>query len=191
MNDYKAKQSVKNARYKSAYSEWIGSLSADERRQLAASGLDQPLVDDQPASGCGLSEDIADSPVASTPLERPSREPEKQAPASRLDDESVWDIIRRLMGEILSMPNRSLTVDCIALVSGLSYVGDSMADIARRHRVTRAAVSKRCIEMTERLCLPPSHAMRSLTARKSYRDAQLRVQADNETQLCSPPKPKK
>lgn len=95
-------------------------------------------------------------------------------------DERVWDSVRRIMGEIISMPNRSLTIECVALVSGLSYTGDSMSEIARRHGVTRAAVSKRCVEMSERLGLSPSRAMRSLTARKAYRHAQLRRRTADE-----------
>ena len=87
---------------------------------------------------------------------------------------------RLTVGEILGMQNRSLTVECLAVVSGLSYVGDSLTDIARRHRVTRAAVSKRCVDLTERLSLPPSRAMRSLTARKAYREAQLRRYAKDQ-----------
>jgi hypothetical protein len=90
-------------------------------------------------------------------------------------EETLWDLLRRVVGELLSAPNRSLTVECLALVSGLSYTGDSMTEIARRHRVGRAAVSKRCVELTERLGLPPSRAMRSLTARRAYRHAQLRL----------------
>lgn len=58
--------------------------------------------------------------------------------------------------------------------AGLNNGGDSMAEIARRHGVTRAAVSKRCVELTELLGLRPSRAMRSLTARESYRDARIR-----------------
>ena len=55
-----------------------------------------------------------------------------------------------------------------------------MSAIAERHKVTRAAVSKRCVELTERLDLLPSRAMRSLTARKAYRDAQLRLHSTYE-----------
>ena len=55
-----------------------------------------------------------------------------------------------------------------------------MSAIATRHKVTRAAVSKRCVELTERLDLLPSRAMRSLTARKAYRDAQLRLHSTYE-----------
>jgi hypothetical protein len=60
------------------------------------------------------------------------------------------------------------------LVTGLSYCGDSMTEIAKRHGVTRAAVSKRCVELTRALNLNPSRAMRSVSARQSYRRARLR-----------------
>ena len=36
-----------------------------------------------------------------------------------------------------------------------------VTDIAKRHGVTRAAVSKRCVELTRALNLKPSRAMRS------------------------------
>ena len=38
-----------------------------------------------------------------------------------------------------------------------------MTEIAKRHDVTRAAVSKRCVELTQALNLKPSRAMRSRT----------------------------
>ena len=66
------------------------------------------------------------------------------------------------------------------LVSGLIYSGDSMTDIAQRHGITRAAVSKRCVELTELLNLRPSRAMRSLTARKSYRSARIQSTKSHE-----------
>jgi hypothetical protein len=89
-------------------------------------------------------------------------------------DEAVRDAVRHVIAEILGHDNARLTAECFALVSGLLYGGDSMAEIARRHGVTRAAVSKRCVELTELLGLRPSRAMRSLTARRSYRDARIR-----------------
>ena len=49
-----------------------------------------------------------------------------------------------------------------------------MTKIAKRHGITRAAVSKRCVDITERLKLPPSRAMRSEKARKIYRRSQIK-----------------
>jgi len=186
-NDYASSQSVKNARYKREYEAWIAGLSPKERARFEAEGLAAPCMDDQPASHCGLTVDIAESPVASDDFDiaKAIDPPPAPNPGDGLTNEALWDVLRRLLGEILGMQNRSLTVECLAIVSGLSYVGDSMSEIATRHGVTRAAVSKRCVELSERLSLPPSRAMRSLTARKSYRAAQLRARANQEFP-CSP-----
>lgn len=70
--------------------------------------------------------------------------------------------------------NARLSLECLALVTGLSYCGDSMTEIAARHGVTRAAVSKRCVELSRALNLKPSRAMRSISARQSYRRARLK-----------------
>ena len=76
--------------------------------------------------------------------------------------------------------NARLTAECIALVSGLNYSGSSMTHIAGKHGITRAAVSKRCVELTELLGIRPSRAMRSLTARKRYRDARIKSTQSHE-----------
>jgi DNA-directed RNA polymerase specialized sigma24 family protein len=107
-------------------------------------------------------------------LPEPEEAPEPEEVPESCDTETVWTALRRVLGEILNHDNARLTAECIALVSGLSYSGASMAEIARRHGITRAAVSKRCVELTELLDLRPSRAMRSLTARKSYRAARIR-----------------
>ena len=46
-----------------------------------------------------------------------------------------------------------------------------MTDIARRHGLTRAAVSKRCIELADMLGIHASRAMKSEDARKAYSTA--------------------
>ena len=67
--------------------------------------------------------------------------------------------------------NARLSLECLALVTGLTYDGDSMTRIATKYGVTRAAVSKRCVELTQALNLNPSRAMRSRKARTSYRSS--------------------
>ena len=89
------------------------------------------------------------------------------------------------LAEIICHDNARLTAECIALVSGLAYTGSSMTEIAKRHGVTRAAVSKRCVELTELLDLRPSRAMRSLTARKAYRSARIKSTRSHEPTLTS------
>jgi hypothetical protein len=182
-DDYSKKQSARDAEYEREYRAWIESLPAEERRQLEAQGIAAPCVAHH---GNGSAKgDAADSPLmregddpALIPDSEP--EPEPEAAGQPCDPESTHSAIRRVVAEILCHQNARLTTECIALVSGLAYCGSSMSDIAKRHGISRAAVSKRCVELTELLDLPPSRAMRSLTARKRYRDARLRSTRSHE-----------
>jgi len=191
----------RNADYMREYETWVESLDPEEREKLKALNLDKPLPNDHRANGTGLSEDIADSPFTSyepdmaelldsaaadfPPSDNEANESTASTPADSStttapDPDLIWDVMRRLIGEILDAPNRSLTTECLAAVSGMSYMGDSLTSIAKRHRVSRAAVSKRCVELTEKLALLPSRAMRTLTARNSYRHAQLNIRKSYE-----------
>jgi len=178
-DDYAKRQSARDAAYEREYRTWIESLPADERRQLEAQGLAAPCVAHH---GNGSAKgDAADSPLmreGDDPALLP--EPEPDQAHGPYDPDSVYDAIRRVIAEILCHDNARLTTECIALVSGLAYTGSSMSEIAKRHGISRAAVSKRCVELTELLDLPPSRAMRSLTARKRYRDARLRSTRSHE-----------
>jgi DNA-directed RNA polymerase specialized sigma24 family protein len=179
-DDYAKRQKARDAEYEKAYRDWIESLPADERRELEAQGLAKPcLMQHGTGSATG---DAADSPLmkeGDDPALLPP-EPERESDSNPCDTESVWAALRRVLGEVLSHDNARLTAECIALVSGLSYTGCSMTEIASRHGITRAAVSKRCVELTELLDLPPSRAMRSLTARLRYREARLRNTQSHE-----------
>ena len=198
-DDYSQRQKAKDAEYQREYRAWIDSMPADERRKLEAQGLAAP---DLARHGNGSAKgDAADSPIMRQG-DDPALMPEPEAePDSRCapnaephqpirDNEAAWSTARHVLGEVLNHANARLTAECIALVSGLIYSGDSMTDIAKRHGISRAAVSKRCDELTELLNLRPSRAMRSLTARKSYRAAQLRVRANQEFS-CLPKSTKK
>lgn len=180
-DDYSKKQKSRDAEYQREYRTWIESLPADERRKLEAQGLAEPcLAHHGNGSANG---DAADSPLmkeGDDPALLPEPEPEPESNDETCDTESVWASLRRVLGEILCHDNARLTAECIALVSGLSYTGSSMTEIAERHGITRAAVSKRCVELTELLDLKPSRAMRSLTARKRYRAARIRSTRSHE-----------
>lgn len=69
-------------------------------------------------------------------------------------------MLRRLVGLILADPFPALGIECLALVTSIGYEGASMDEIARRHGLTRAAVSKRCVELCDALGLKPARAMR-------------------------------
>ncbi len=177
--DYTSRQSARDAEYEASYRQWVASLPAAERRRLRESGLDEPCVQRHGTGGAGG--DAADSPLMAEgcdPMLAP--EPEPPPPAAAPDHELVWAAVRRILGEVLQQGNPRLTVECLALVSGLAYTGASMSEIARRHGITRAAVSKRCVELTEQLDLRPSRAMRSLTARQRYRAARIKSNRSKE-----------
>jgi len=197
--DYIQKQNHRDSQYRRDYEAWVKTLSPEELVKLKAAGLDEPLL---PGSGGGVSDkDLADSPLASeTPdivgevdaylaveaskmpketHEKPQEGEDGRSPC-KADPEVVWEVVRRLIGELLIQKNAKLALECLALVSGTSFMGDSMSEIARRNRVTRAAVSKRCIELSEKLNMLPSRAMRALTARKAYAEARNKYVHENE-----------
>ena len=165
-DDYAKKQAKRDAEYELQYKAWIATLSAKERRNLARQGLAEPMVS---RHGNGAAEhDMADSPLA-------SHTPDIAALVDHDPDETgtiILDpiaVLRHFVADLIAEGNTRLTVECLAVALSLSaYNGQSMTDIANRHGVTRAAVSKRCVDITTQLNLPPSRAMRSEKARKTY-----------------------
>ncbi len=189
MNGYAARQRERDEAYRREYARWVESLPPEERKRLAALGIDAPSL---PGPSGGTLRDAAcssrarcedalgdgeDEPLADVDAQERGERPGTAVPEIRspqaADGEHIHDLLRRLVGEMVGQSNARLSLDCLALVTGLAYEGDSMTEIARRHDVTRAAVSKRCVELTQSLNLKPSRAMRSLLARQSYRKARL------------------
>ena len=172
-DEYTPRQAARDAEYEREYRAWFESLPADQQHELKRQGLASPMV---ARYGNGAADhDMADSPLA-------SHEPDiaalvdhelQTAPEPVMQDTA--EILRHLVADLLSEANTRLTIECLALALGLSaYNGESRTDISKRHGITRAAVSKRCVDITERLNLPPSRAMRSVGARKIYRRSQLK-----------------
>lgn len=170
-NTYTYRQEREDAKYAKEYEQWIASLSPQERRKVASLGIDKPDLA-RSTSGVGLTRDAAESYSAKCYDNEPV-EYEKTPKKTKIKNDEIWDIMRRLIGELASDKNPGLTMDCATLVAGLSYKGNSMTDIARRHGITRAAVSKRCIEMTDALKIRPNRAMRSGHAREAYQQARI------------------
>ena len=167
---YAARQRERDDKYRREYAEWIKSLPPEERERVKAMGLDKAYL---PSGSGGAVKDAAESSRARCE-DAPITEDEPAAvgtPPAALDvdqlaqDDAPHEIMRRLIGEMLMQSNASLSLECLALVTGLAYRGDSMTAIAERHGVTRAAVSKRCVELTIALNVKPSRAMRPLSAR--------------------------
>ena len=162
MSDYTDRQHAKDREYAEAWE----NLTPHQRKQLAKAGINGPDLPVYKTSK--LDEDLI--------LDKSSAdEPENETSAEISADYELMDVLRRILGELMAQSNIRLTIECLALVTGLSYQGNSMTEIAKRHGITRAAVSKRCIEITDALGLPPSRAMRALTARREYGRRQHRV----------------
>jgi hypothetical protein len=177
--DYAQTQAQRDREYERAWEseetrQWLAKMKPEERRALEAQGLLKPML---AKHGSGmLDKDAAESNLASEEPDIISQiepEPERVSGSCADIDERVMDVLRRLLGEVLTQKNARLTLECLAVACGLTTLqGESMTNIAKRHGISRAAVSKRCVDITEKLNLPPSRAMRSRTARKSYQRAQ-------------------
>ena len=175
---YSKKQAIKDAAYARDYQAWVASRPPEEQRLMAKLGLAEPLRE---SDGYGWGDtDPAEFHEASVTPELPLEAADVPVRTAAIKNEEVMDILRRLVGHVIAEPNARLSLECLALATGLSYLGGTMTGIARRHRVTRAAVSKRCVELIEALNLEPSRAMRSLTARRAYQAAQLSTYQQHE-----------
>lgn len=171
-DDYAKKQAKWETEYGRDYDAWVKSMTPEERRQAEKLGVLKPCLQ---RNGNGAADhDMADTPAAShTPDIATLVDQEDEVPEVHSMG-SATDILRRLVADIIYEDNTRLTIDCLSIALGLRvYQGDSMTKIAKRYGITRAAVSKRCVDITERLNLSPSRAMRSEKARTIYRKAQL------------------
>lgn len=83
-------------------------------------------------------------------------------------------LARRLVGLMLADPDPRMGIECLSVVVGIGWDGSSLAAIARRHKRTRAAVSKRCGELAEALGMDPTSAMRPEANRRRCRAARFR-----------------
>jgi hypothetical protein len=191
MDDYANRQAAHERDYVASfdgpeYLRWVKKLSPEEHQHAESLGLLKPMID---RSGTTLrDEDACLSTMASEEddvIIKVDAWESADAPAVESgSDERLWDALRRLLGELLNQKNAALSIECLAVVSGIGFMGDSMTEIAHRNGVTRAAVSKRCVELTQKLKLNPSRAMRSLTARISYARTQHILRHKHEERNC-------
>ena len=180
-DDYAKKQAKRDADYEREYEAWVKSMTPEERREAEKLGLLKPCL--QRHGNGAADHDMADSPAAShTPdiaaLVDHDEETNQEVIAAGMAEANR--ILRHLVADLIDAENMRLTIECLAASLGLSaYNGDSMTSIAKRCGVTRAAVSKRCVDITKRLKVLPSRAMRSTKARKIYQKAQIKQHLKN------------
>jgi hypothetical protein len=169
MSDYHQRQATLDAEYGKAYQDWIDSMTSAEREALAAQGLDAPDLPRR-STGVGLSSDAAEHRAASCLDEIAQPDPD---PSVSEEDLRICEVIQRLIGELISDRNPLLAIECLAAVSGIGYQGNSLTEIAARHGQTRAAVSKRALELAERLGVKNRRVFRSDRACESYAQARI------------------
>lgn len=173
--------------YLDVYAAWIAGMTPEEKRDMAKLGLDRPM---HPGTVSGALP--ANAIITSNGFEATSEDGEGddseathpdqwQSSMEAAADEQehadtdymkLGEAIRALLGIVLASSNARLTVECVALVTGILYEGISEAEIAKKHAITRAAVSKRCVEIAEALGLDPSRAMRGVEVRERCASAQ-------------------
>jgi hypothetical protein len=172
-DDYAKRQSQRDAQYEREYEAWVKSMTPAERRNAEKLGVLKPCL--QRHGNGAADHDMADSPLASHEPDMAGLVDHEEEQPETHSMGSATEILRRLVADIIYEDNTRLTIDCLSIALGLRvYEGDSMTKIAKRHGISRAAVSKRCVDITERLKLPPSRAMRSENARKTYRNSQIK-----------------
>jgi hypothetical protein len=166
-DDYAKKQVKRDAQYERDYEAWVKSMTLEERREAEKLGLLKPCL--QRHGNGAADHDMADSSRAShTPDIAALVDPDGDS-LEPINHDAI-EVLRHFVADLISEGNTRLTVECLAVALGLSaYNGESMTAIANRHGITRAAVSKRCVDIITHLNLPPSRAMRSEKARKIYR----------------------
>ena len=167
--DYLIRQSREEIEYAREYEKWIQSLPPEERRELAALGLDSPELPKRSA-GIGVSRDAAEQSAAQTLEEIAAPDPDEGISP---EDLRIMEALQKLIGELVTDRNPRLAIECLALVCSIAYQGNSLTEIAARHDLTRAAVSKRCLELSERLGVKNRRALRSDHAREAYAEARI------------------
>jgi hypothetical protein len=183
MSDYHQRQATLDQEYAKEYAAWLDTLSAEERQQLEGLGLDSPEIPKRSA-GIGLSCDAAEQSAAQSLDEIPEPDPD---PSVTEADLRVCEVIQKLIGELIVDKNPRLAIECLALTTGIAYEGNSMIAIAKRYGLSRAAVSKRCVELAERLGVKNPRPMKSESAREIYRARAVAVHREAGREIAGEP----
>lgn len=166
---YADKQAAREAAYKDEFQKWNEAMTPEERKEAERLGVSNPHIDPQGVGAPELDTDrIADfTYMPNFDFDSPEEEFNVAKTVERLSLERL----NHALVEIMDSRNARLTVECLAFVSGIAFLGDSETEIAKKYGISRAAVSKRCVELTKKLNLLPSRGMKSEAAREAYRES--------------------
>lgn len=101
----------------------------------------------------------------------PAYDPRDSETEEDIMESEALRMMRTLIGLLKTSPHPDLTIECLCVISGVCYVGKSMAEIARENRVSRATVSRRCVDLCNAFGIEPTRAMRSRKGRQNCKDA--------------------
>jgi hypothetical protein len=169
LENYHQRQAEADQEYERAYASWLDGMTPAERVELEGLGLGEAELPKR-SGGVGLSCDAAEQSAAQTLDEIAAPDPDEGISAGDL---RIMEALQRLIGELVTDQKPRLAIECLALVSSIAYQGNSLTEIAARHGLTRAAVSKRCLELSERLGVKNRRALRSDHAREAYAEARI------------------
>lgn len=150
-----------NADYRREYEAWYAGLSADERQDLKAHGLDRALIDYH------VTETEADA-IERTEIVN-GRESSHHEESPTESARHLWEVVERIAILLIDAENVRLEADTLAFVAGFyARMGKSGTELASKYGLHRATWSKRCKQMQRRLGLPPSRGMKSERACLTY-----------------------
>lgn len=161
---------------------WV-RLTGEEQKLARAKGMVSRTDDYEMHTGAPLDETmISDaSQAAVIPDQDGEEESENETGAkcapieSLAQDERTWYVVRQVVDIIIASPNARLQAECFRIASGMGELDDiTETSVARKHGLTRAAVSKRCVRLTKLVGMRPSRYMCSMQLRDTYRKARVR-----------------
>lgn len=158
-SSYESRQATRNAEYRREYETWFNSLPAADKQLLKQKGLHHALIDYHASES---SKDVCDRNF-------PTYEPAFEIYPPTESDKRMWELVERISILFMDAQNPRLEAHVLSFASGLStQMGISGTEIAAKFGLSRAAFSKRCIQLKNKLGLPPSRAMKSEHACRTY-----------------------
>jgi len=172
---YEQHAASSNREYNAAYAAWLADMSPTERHQMKKMGLGSALSPNAQSGAVeGERADFFREPEYDDEGEAVETPEAEEADASQGEEETetlearyrlnLATAVNALIVELLTSRNRGLAVECLALCTHIAYDGVSEAAIATKYGLSRAAVSRRCVELCDRLGIEPPRGMRRAVA---------------------------
>jgi hypothetical protein len=155
---YEQRQALADLQYRREYTSWLATLPPADRQALKQKGLHHALIDYHASESA---RDITERNIAYEPAYEVYPAPDSQ--------KRLWELIERISILLIDAPNPRLEADTLGFMAGFHIrMGKSGTELSAKYGLSRAAWSKRCKRLQEKLGLPPSRSMKSEAACKTY-----------------------